>query len=288
MEEISYEEARLGNRKQRKGNGERPIRTSRGTVKERESSESRQLRENSTGMSKRVTSQSGGIQNATRDGLLVDKNGISVIPKVSPEKFLSDFKVEHCKAKYSPCVDEPSIEELQERVCFGHKDLGFYSVTEDGNICSVLKSSKNHKKGFTKDLLINALSHNGDKLDCFAIYDGGLVNFYMDVGFIPVCRIKFNPEYAPEGWKEEWGEPDVIVMAHNLDTPDEVVKKYGTYGSYKEYLSRNGEGSVPYIDEYDDALAYRDKVLEDMKKKKYKSPKGVFNLIKKASSDLNF
>lgn len=83
------------------------------------------------------------------------------------------------------------------------------------------------------------------------------------------------------------GAPDVVVMAHNLDTPDEVVNKFGTYGSYKEYLSKYGENSVPYIDDYDEAIKYRDKILEDMKKKKYSSIKGVFNLIKKASSDLN-
>lgn len=205
MEELSNEEIRLCNRKQRKGNRERPNGTSRGIIKKEGSSGIRHIRENSTGVSEGVANQGRGVQNVAGDGLLVDNNGVSIIPKCSPEKFYNDFISERSKAKFAPCVDTHSVEELSEMNCFGHKDLGFYAVAKDGNICSVLKSSSNHKKGFTKDLLVNALRHNGDKLDCFAIYDGGLVNFYMDVGFMPVCRLKFNPEYAPDGWKDEWG-----------------------------------------------------------------------------------
>ena len=81
------------------------------------------------------------------------------------------------------------------------------------------------------------------------------------------------------------GTPDVVFMAHNLDTADEVVKKYGTYSSYQQYLKDNVEDSVPYFEDYDEAFAYRDKVLQDMRNKKYsKSLKGGFNIFKDALS----
>lgn len=72
---------------------------------------------------------------------------------------------------------------------------------------------------------------------------------------------------------------------HNLDTADETIKKFGSFGTYRQYLEKNGADSVPYFEDYDDALAYRDKMLQDAKNKKFsKSLKGGFNIFKDALS----
>lgn len=52
------------------------------------------------------------------------------------------------------------------------------------------------------------------------------MKMYAQEGFEPVAKVKFNPEYAPEGWDyEALGEPYIYVMAHNGDSVDDVIKK---------------------------------------------------------------
>ena len=284
MEVLSNEQIRLCNREQGKSNRERPIRVERGIDgKKREKSTTRHLRENNTGLSREFTNKSRRVQNVVSTGILNDIDNLEAY--ISKSKFKTDFDAERANTEYAPCVDTHDLEELNSMSCFGHKDLGFFAVSSDGNICSVLKSSKNRKKGYTKDIMINAIRHGGNKLDCFAIYDGGLVDYYMDVGFIPVCRVRFNPEYAPEGWKSTWGTPDVVMMMHNLDTADDILNKYSKFGTYKGYLSKHGDSFVPYFNDYDEALEYRDKRLSELIAIKYKkSLGGGINRLKSAFS----
>lgn len=49
-------------------------------------------------------------------------------------------------------------------------------------------------------------------LDCFA----PLVPIYSRFGFLERDRVSFDWEYAPEGWSEDMGEPDVVFMAKSL------------------------------------------------------------------------
>lgn len=284
--ESSYDKVRKSNREQRECNRAGFIGVETGTSSEgiKRGVGQVERRGYSTECAKRPTNRCNTVQNDARNGVLVGSDGISVIPVCSPQQFLRDFSDEHSKMEFAPCVDTHNLHELMQMQCYGHKDLGFFAVSRDGNICSVLKSSKNKKAGFTKDIMINALRHGGDRLDCFAINNGGLVEFYMKCGFIPVCRLKFNQEYAPDGWKHEWGTPDVVFMMHNLDTADEVLSKYGTYDSYKKYLDTH---EVPYFGDYDKAGEFRDKLLFEAKNGKYgKGVKGMFNCFKKVVSDL--
>lgn len=284
MEEKDYVKIAMGNRKQKECNRRGFTGSEKGTSSEGVKRNIRQEagRGRSIECSEKSSNRCSEVQNDVGNGLLVDSNGISILPECSPKQFHNDFSKEHEKMEFSPCVDTHSVDDLSKMHCFGHKNLGFVAIEQNGNICSVLKSSKNKKPGFTKDIMINALKHGGDRLDCFAINNGGLAEFYIKCGFIPVCRMKFNKEYAPEGWKSEWGEPDVVFMMHNLDTSDEVIKNYGNYGSYSDYTD-----SIPYFDDYDEALHYRDKLLEERKKKKYsRTLRGSLNVLKKALSDI--
>ena len=71
-----------------------------------------------------------------------------------------------------------------------------------------------------------AIANGGTKLDC---YGAGLVRLYAQYGFVPVAKVKFNPEYANPGWNASKGTPDIYFMMHNGDNADAVVAREGTY-----------------------------------------------------------
>lgn len=294
MEVLNYEQVRLDEEKFYDGDRKGHRRVERGTTRKEGDCRSKcsrrrasNFRANSTNSRRSETNKI----NRTSDDVLTstlkyDSSGVVVLDFCSPREFKKNFDSIKSSIPFSPCVDSHSEEELSRMCCLYTRGVGFVAIEKDGNICSVLKDKHSVVDSFSKTSMINALRHGGVKLDCFAIgYKGSLVDMYMNAGFIPVCRVKFNSEYAPEGWKSEWGTPDVVMMMHNLDTADEVCKKYGSYGSYKDYLEKNGDSLVPYFDDYDEALKYRDDKLDELKSKKYsKSLKGGFNRFKSAFS----
>ncbi|EME63133.1 hypothetical protein G352_15155 [Rhodococcus ruber BKS 20-38] len=67
---------------------------------------------------------------------------------------------------------------------------------------------------------------------------------YADAGFVPIARLAWNDDYAPDGWNYETyrrynnGQPDVVFMAYN---PRAV-------GSLYE------RGAGEYVANYDDGI----------------------------------
>lgn len=127
------------------------------------------------------------------------------------------------------------------------------AVKQDGDIVGVFKNSTDTRPGAVNDLIITALSNGGDKLDCYGM---GLGKKYTQLGFVPVARMDFNPEYATD-WKPEFGTPDVIFWMHNGDSPQTVASKYGSYQTYSnDYIK-----SLPTFTDYEVAGQYRDMLL---------------------------
>ena len=146
------------------------------------------------------------------------------------------------------------------------------AVAPDGNIISVFKDPAKKEKGAMHSIMMNALAHGGDRLDCF---DGFLPNMYAGHGMIPVSKVKFSREYAPEGWNfERDGEPDVVFMAHNGDSVDEVQKKFGTYPEID--LSK-----IPYSKDYDAGEKKRNDFMKNNAEKKSPKTKGAGSMKKK-------
>ncbi|MEG2939338.1 MAG: hypothetical protein RR829_03850, partial [Oscillospiraceae bacterium] len=125
------------------------------------------------------------------------------------------------------------------------------AVFSDGNIGAVFNNDKSPVRGAADDLILTALANGGNKLDNF---DGRLSGLYSKYGFEPVARVAFDPPRAPEGWRAEFGKPDVIFWKHNGDSVDTVAEKIGKY-DLKD-LSR-----LPLFAEYDEAYAYRDSLM---------------------------
>lgn len=84
-----------------------------------------------------------------------------------------------------------------------------------------------------------AVAAGGRRLDCF---DTVLPAIYAKSGFVPVARLKWNDDYAPDGWnytlyqRYNGGRPDVVFMAHNPASVDSTYQR----------------GSGRYVDSYDD------------------------------------
>ncbi|MBC8537306.1 LPD38 domain-containing protein [Feifania hominis] len=161
---------------------------------------------------------------------------------------------------YGGFVDGHTAQQLDEsgtKTMLSQDRTAGVAVEPDGNITGVFKNRKNHTPKAVRDLLITAIANGGNKLDCYVADNlNNLADKYMQLGFVPVARMDFNPAYA-ENWKAEWGTPDVVFFVHNGDSPAEVARRAGSYPGY----TREQLKSLPTFTDYDEAAAYRDSLL---------------------------
>lgn len=207
-------------------------------------------------------------------------------------EFVSAFEIAKKANRFGCCVDSHSTQELQEMKAvrmYNDGNAGV-AVEKNGNIVSVFKNPNCKMRGFGTFAVKEAIKCGGVKLDCYCV-NSMLPNTYLEAGMVPVCRIKFNPEYKPDDWNDKAGEPDVVFMIKNngiLPQKDD----------YREYTLKE----VPYLYDTDDKCAYdlaaeyadnKLKEIERIKKaqvnkeaaKKLKNSKG--NLMKAFSRKKN-
>lgn len=115
-----------------------------------------------------------------------------------------------------------------------------YALNGD-DIVSVFKDPNSPHKKVAITALAQAVKNGGRRLDCF---DTVLPGFYSNNHFRAVSRVKFNDEYAPEGWDYERmapfnkGRPDVVFMVYDPNHAE---------------LYKPGDGDV--AEDYDEAVA---------------------------------
>ncbi|MDV8071139.1 hypothetical protein R4P64_31975 [Rhodococcus sp. IEGM 1366] len=124
-------------------------------------------------------------------------------------------------------------------------------VTDDGKAGVALKDDEIVSAFAHKDcahprsvqsMIRQATALGGHRLDCF---DTVLPKLYADAGFVPVARLAWNDDYAPDGWdyhqfgRFNGGRPDVVFMAYD---PDRVGGMYTP-------------GAGEYVDDYDVGIA---------------------------------
>ena len=96
------------------------------------------------------------------------------------------------------------------------KSAGFALKGDD--IVSVFKHPESPHKKVAITALAHAVAEGGRRLDCF---DTVLPTFYSNNHFKAVSRIKFDGDYAPDGWDYEAmepfnnGRPDVVFMVYD-------------------------------------------------------------------------
>lgn len=165
-------------------------------------------------------------------------------------------------AEHGWAVTPKSAQELAEsgaKLITTQNGAAGLAVAKDGDIEAVYSNkAAGAPKGVTKSLIPIAIANGGTKLDC---YGDGLVTLYSQYGFVPVAKVKFNPEYANPGWDASKGTPDIYFMMHNGDNADAVVAKEGTYS-----IPTKAElDALPTMD-YDEAYSYRDSLIQEEKR----------------------
>lgn len=142
-------------------------------------------------------------------------------------------------------VDAHNSDDYKECKNFVTTHGSTFSVKPDGDIISVCKMNNSNESA--KALLKKAIHEGGKKLDAFG---KELFKFYTKNGFYPVALTNFNRDYAPEGWKEEYGEQPIIFYKLNS-----VNEEYDG-PSYDEFV----KNATPM--EYDDAAKFRDNQIK--------------------------
>lgn len=160
-------------------------------------------------------------------------------------------------------VDFHDSMELSKMKRFMSENGGYgVAVEKDGNITAVFNNyAVSGKRGVVDSLLLTALDNGGTKLDCYATYaPHDLTSKYAKLGFVPVAWMRFNPEYAKEGWHH--GEPDVVFFVHNGDSAETIRQKVNQYPTYTKEDIRK----LPEFTDYDEAKAYQESKVQEITK----------------------
>lgn len=160
--------------------------------------------------------------------------------------------------KNGACVDTHPMDELETfKLLLSDDGMAGVAVKPDGDITAVFKNSNSNAKGAVNDLIITARANGGVKMDCYGQY---LVNAYEKCGYTVVARIPFNADYVDDPFLLAT-RPDVYALMKNTDDMDTVIKKNAAK-AYK--LSTQAElDNLPTFTDYDEALAYRDRLLKE-------------------------
>ena len=159
-------------------------------------------------------------------------------------------------------VTPKTVEDLENCRTFLSEDGGVgFALAPNGDIEAVFRNKQRHpQKGAMKSVLPQAIANGGTKLDC---YGPGLARVYAYAGgMAPVCRVAFDAEFANPGWTPDKGTPDVVFMMVTDTDSDTIIQKQGTY-----HIPTDEEiAKLPLFTGptgYDDAAAYRDRLLEE-------------------------
>lgn len=110
-------------------------------------------------------------------------------------------------------------------------------VTDDGKAGIALKGDEmvslfihpdSKYRGSAPALMAAGVAQGGRRLDC---YDTVLPAIYARAGFVPVARVTWNDDYAPDGWDYGTyaafnnGRPDVVLMAYSPDHLDSTYDR---------------------------------------------------------------
>jgi hypothetical protein len=82
-----------------------------------------------------------------------------------------------------------------------------FAITPSNELVNLFNNSG--IKGAGAHAIRTAIELGATRLNCF---DGPLVKYYESFGFIEFARAKFSIAYAPPGWHNSMGRPDIIFM----------------------------------------------------------------------------
>lgn len=198
------------------------------------------------------------------DEIVGEHNNIKIVRTVNADRF---------QQALASAVAGRTIDAVQVDVkdASAYKEIvdagGKLYLSEDGNfgafvdatgyMGSLFKNPKSETKGVAKTLQDIRIKDGGRFFDAFGTH---LEDIYIKNGFRPVARMKFNEEYAPDGWKESTLK----------DKPDVVFFVLDPVGEYKK-----GEGE--YFEDYGDALTFTHAKVQEYEETRRKVPSEAVN-----------
>lgn len=128
-------------------------------------------------------------------------------------------------------------------------------LTDDGKAGIAIKGGKelvsvfalqgSEHSGCVNSLVEQSVSLGVTHLDC---YDTVLPRLYAEEGFLPVARMEWNDDYAPDGWDYE------TYGRYNGGRPDVVFMKYDPSALDTAYTHLEGTDRGAYTDDYDEGI----------------------------------
>lgn len=185
--------------------------------------------------------ESGGsesIQQGTDwSGRLSDES--AEFPETRDHKAFIAARDSHPMAAFMSPLSE---DDLKGRRVFMSKDRKTgYTIDENGDFGNLF-NLPGGEAGRGSRAIIEGVQRGAKTLDC---YDGHLTKLYVQHGFVPVARIKFNREYAPEGWDyDRFDNPDVVFMRYSGGDPRLLKARAGQFPKVKSNVA-------PYVDSYE-------------------------------------
>ena len=129
-------------------------------------------------------------------------------------------------------------------------------VTADGDLVSVFKhpDSKADIRAILRETVEDGEAITSDYFDI----NGVLPNLYRQYDFVPVARVKFNPDYAPPGMPKDLGiEPDVVLGIRDTENLLGLNRPYDQVRDEVPLFTDPETG-------WDDAVAERQRTLEKL------------------------
>lgn len=161
------------------------------------------------------------------------------------------------KHPYGKAVTIKTAEEYAERgfkfYLAPDKSAGV-AVTPDGDLVSVFKAPGSK---VDVDPLLKQAAERAIKLDAYDTGNGFLIDKYAKLGFRPVARVAFNPDFAPKGWSyKRLGRPDIVYMVRDPDGVTGAPKIKGKYSDIRD--------QVPPL-QFEDALKRQTSAADDVR-----------------------
>ena len=196
------------------------------------------------------------------------------------QSFIDALEAAKASNKNGASVDSKTLDELQGAVAFMSKDgMAGGAVEANGNITAVFKNANSKGKHAGIDIAFQAVAHGGDRLDCYGSF---LANTYSQAGFEPVAKVSYawgiNPAMDAQV-ERQMAEgiitkpPDIYFMklrdgATAESAADDLAARASKWYSQEEL------DALPTMD-YDQALAYRDSLIEADKQSARAAQSGI-------------
>jgi hypothetical protein len=155
------------------------------------------------------------------------------------------------------------------------------AVTADGDIQNAFRNPGG-VKGSGSAAVAHAIREGGITLDC---YDGFLPDLYSTHGMVETGRMKFNPEYAPEGMPP--GEtPDVVFMAYRAKP--RARRYFDDWDEAKEYSRKAALKAPKTGPDVEDVATIQDWMNPELDTKFKPHAKAAKAAVKKAAKKRAF